>query len=1506
MIALSPLPNREFIPTVLKMTTPKLKKLLLPSCLILALSPALAPAEKNGATPIDLPISEPIPEPIDFSNLANVHQSDLDFDGDTVSIRYNGSPLQFEVSRSEFFVKDRLSGESNIESFADPFGTADEMRRFVSSEDSVWGQDCKLVLYKAGMPKVDENRILLTHKIEIKLDPEHASMEVLNQLAEAVGIEVGSNEMRESGLAWMRATCAGSAIKAAEILSGHETVLWARPLPTMPLVKAALPNDQFYTVSDQFYIHHDSIEHINAFPVWCGFAPLQQGYFGRGVEINLLDDGVEGEHPDLERTYLFRNDTDFVDGDDDGGPGGFQDNHGTQMAGIINARHNNGIGIAGIAPAARLYSSRVFGADSDPQIMSDAHEHERNSVDLIVSGFVPGGNYVDISELLEDTLFSMAERRNVPICYPAGGAGGGARMDYDRIASHRHTIATAAYEAPSEPGCSIIVGGHGRPEMATTDRTGEDGDDPSDYFFEFGGTSAANACTAGLVALMKDARPDLGWRDYQEILLLTGIKDPTHVPNGAGVVTPYGAFPFMFSYQSGGGFHDGFAVALAEIWALLPDSASLYRVVDHKERINEEIGAAEETYLFNFNQAVPSKRNMRIEHIELIVEWEEPPNGAAPDLLPAYIFLVPPYYTDGNIDRPTPTTGNGSLLSERSEGINAPVKWTYTTVRHWGLTNAPADDGSSPPGTGGFDRINVPNQTRLRSEQPPGVWEVDVAVQPRIVEGPDGQPDPSHPDSQLTRELVSMEMVMYGTENNVPPNVVSASISSSGNPGVFSPRTAFTDEDLLVEDIVFFDQEGDPLTVIMQWQELNEDGLTWDDLGSPIVTASDCEFDQFVKITARNDFEGDTWDRYFIVTQPNGLTVGYYFEDPVTGSIPAGVQTADRVVPITGVAENDSATVIASLIRDAVNGDAASGLTAVVDGDPDGEQAGDLLAGQVALLYGLMHGPIPSPDAGTSGMRMSVEASQDAESGNCFGPISTRLDASMTQTERKYRVVITPRDGLREGFRFIADEIIVNSRPIPDAAHGVEYVYDTDLWIETVPPEGLSPFLFINEFSQGTGDRTTNREWVEIMVNFTSDLRGYKLTNDIAGFDVTLTQNPVWEEVQFGTIIVIYNGDEKDPIIPPDTPIADFPLTSVWIVSSNNGSLFELPANGDGWGEFSNIDCTLPGADEDCDGAHAALLTPFGARDPIHGISFNGDMQYTDVGVVSTLAGTFFNGTGLLPGPPDGPTDPLAWVPQAAADATPGSVNSANNQTVLDTINLEAKTSVPTYRFYPGDGSQSVIDPLTGHPVLDDADLPIPDVVPSDMVPGLTIDRKTGVVTGVPDVPLGGTFTIKIQRFHSFSSEIQIYELVVLEAPPLVDTDDEDDDGLINLLEEALGADPFAAQPNILPVGGTVSVFGPGQFPAITFRRLKGGVRDVNDVYTFEDLVYTVEASTDLITWGTRESMGLPVFQTTSVDSVDLPDTVEVVTYRYATLLSTAEPGDRVYLRLRVTRLEDG
>ena len=115
------------------------------------------------------------------------------------------------------------------------------------------------------------------------------------------------------------------------------------------------------------------------------------------------------------------------------------------------------------------------------------------------------------------------------------GSGGNNRQDFDRsdskgIQSSRWVMAIAAHSESgriayfSTPGSNIHVSCPGQ-DITSTDRTGDVGYSKDSDKLSIGtnyangqGTSYSSPICAGIVALVMEARPDLGWRDYQEIL----------------------------------------------------------------------------------------------------------------------------------------------------------------------------------------------------------------------------------------------------------------------------------------------------------------------------------------------------------------------------------------------------------------------------------------------------------------------------------------------------------------------------------------------------------------------------------------------------------------------------------------------------------------------------------------------------------------------------------------------------------------------------------------------------------------------------------------------------------------------------------------------------------------------------------------------------------------------------------------------------------------------------
>ena len=91
---------------------------------------------------------------------------------------------------------------------------------------------------------------------------------------------------------------------------------------------------------------------------------LALGATGKGVRINVIDTGLELQHPDLQANIVADGSYDYVDGDNDP-TNNYEDDgdHGTSVAGLIAAVGDNGIGASGVAGDAELQAYNYLLAD---------------------------------------------------------------------------------------------------------------------------------------------------------------------------------------------------------------------------------------------------------------------------------------------------------------------------------------------------------------------------------------------------------------------------------------------------------------------------------------------------------------------------------------------------------------------------------------------------------------------------------------------------------------------------------------------------------------------------------------------------------------------------------------------------------------------------------------------------------------------------------------------------------------------------------------------------------------------------------------------------------------------------------------------------------------------------------------------------------------------------------------------------------------------------------------
>ena len=137
----------------------------------------------------------------------------------------------------------------------------------------------------------------------------------------------------------MAVTDGRSTQAAIEQVSRDASVAWSQPVGMFRAQSQPVsPNDPLYPVQP-------------AAKQW-QLAELHKLATGRGVRIAVIDSGIFASHPDLAGQIIVNRN--FVDGQRSA-----NEMHGTGVAGIIAAKADNGIGIAGVAPQARLLGLRA-------------------------------------------------------------------------------------------------------------------------------------------------------------------------------------------------------------------------------------------------------------------------------------------------------------------------------------------------------------------------------------------------------------------------------------------------------------------------------------------------------------------------------------------------------------------------------------------------------------------------------------------------------------------------------------------------------------------------------------------------------------------------------------------------------------------------------------------------------------------------------------------------------------------------------------------------------------------------------------------------------------------------------------------------------------------------------------------------------------------------------------------------------------------------------------------
>ena len=269
---------------------------------------------------------------------------------------------------------------------------------------------------------------------------------------------------------------------------------------------------------------------------------------GKGVKVAVFDNGIDATNPDLAPNDKLGLDRAALTLQAGGAPVQAKDNHGTEVAGVIAAA-KDGHGIVGVAYDAQLVSLYTsFSSQWQTEIVNAFHY----AVGMDVLNNSWGFNNL----LKTGTNWAFYDNANDPAFAPefaalrdlvANGRHGlgtvvvqaaGNSYDYGddtnlhNFQNSRYIVTVGAVDSAGESshfsttGASILVaapggGGYGDYEsILTTDRTGAAGASSDNHAF-VDGTSFAAPVVSGVVALMLEVNPNLGYRDVQQILAYT-------------------------------------------------------------------------------------------------------------------------------------------------------------------------------------------------------------------------------------------------------------------------------------------------------------------------------------------------------------------------------------------------------------------------------------------------------------------------------------------------------------------------------------------------------------------------------------------------------------------------------------------------------------------------------------------------------------------------------------------------------------------------------------------------------------------------------------------------------------------------------------------------------------------------------------------------------------------------------------------------------------------------
>ncbi|ODS25065.1 hypothetical protein AB835_00740 [Candidatus Endobugula sertula] len=467
-------------------------------------------------------------------------------------------------------------------------------------------------------------------------------------------------------------------IQAEVSVRGDQSGQTATMRASVQLRDSNNPEDELFY--DQWYLHE-----INVKGAW-------EDYSGKGISIGVFEEGaINYTHHDLDdnitkdhkKTLEFNEVENFS-------------NHKTTVAGVI-AAERNGEGAVGVA-----YDATLEGHSWDSEGLShmkgyDIANNSWGFADSFADNVLYNQKAIDFTAHIEEAVKEGRDGLGTAVVFAGGNdRQTGGNSNYHNLQNSTNVIATGsinkagdlgklqqASDPFSSPCANILVSAPGSDINTTANLlTNDNGSTFGSEYESAQGTSFSAPIISGVIALMLEANPELGYRDIQKILAYSAKKvedantdwqtNSADDWNGGGLHT---------SHDYGFGNIDAYtAVRLAETWNTQnTDKNVSYKLVGGNA-VNQQVADGSTVDI-----TIEVTDQISIEHVELRLDID---HKNVSDLT---ITLISP---DGTrsimVDKPyVDTDGNQLTPSQIADYVGGKdfIDFIFSSTNHYGETS---------------------------------------------------------------------------------------------------------------------------------------------------------------------------------------------------------------------------------------------------------------------------------------------------------------------------------------------------------------------------------------------------------------------------------------------------------------------------------------------------------------------------------------------------------------------------------------------------------------------------------------------------------------------------------------------------------------------------------------------------------------------------------------------------------------------------------------------------